>query len=123
MLKLLHDEHISPAVANGLGKRVPALEICAMRDWRCGAFIGADDAEFLREAAVEGRTVVTYDLRTIPSILKRWTEEGVRHGGALLVDEKMIPPSDIGGLIEALEKIVREGHQWDWTDRMLFVKR
>jgi hypothetical protein len=51
-----------------------------------------------QEAAEQDLTLVTYDRRTIPPWLKAWAEEGRRHGGVVFVDEKTIPPADIGGL-------------------------
>ncbi len=40
MVKLLLDEHISPAVAEGLGRRDRRLEVVCMADWEQGEFLG-----------------------------------------------------------------------------------
>ena len=66
MLKLLLDEHISLEVANGLRRRIRAIEIRYMVEWEDGYFLGQGDAACLREAATQGLTLVTYDRRTIP---------------------------------------------------------
>ena len=60
MLKLLLDEHISPDVANGL-RRNRTMEIRYMVEWDNGHFLGREDSPCLREAAVQGLTLVTYD--------------------------------------------------------------
>jgi hypothetical protein len=68
-------------------------------------------------------TLVTYDHRTIPPLLKAWTEQGRAHGGVIFVDEKTISPADIGGLVRALADLVSQSKNWDWTDRICFLSR
>jgi hypothetical protein len=123
MLKLLLDEHISPAVATGLRRRIPSIAVCGLAEWEAGAFLGQDDATCLSHAAKHRWTLVTYDRRTIPSLLKIWTESSQDHGGVIFVDEKTISPSDIGGLVRALAALTREAAAWDWTDRVCFLRR
>jgi hypothetical protein len=123
VLKLLLDEHVSPDVATGLRRRDRSLFVRSMAGWEDGAFLGQDDATCLREAAAQGLTLVTYDRRTIPPLLKAWIEEGRSHGGVVFVDEKTISPADIGGLVRALGALVREAGAWDWTGRVCFLQR
>jgi hypothetical protein len=123
MLKLLLDEHISPDVANGLRRRNRAIEIHYMVKWEDGYFLGQEDSACLREAATQGLTLVTYDRRTIPPLLKTWAEEERTHGGVVFVDEKTISPVDIGGLVWALTRLARETGNWDWTNRIYFLRR
>jgi hypothetical protein len=77
----------------------------------------------LREAAAHGLTLVTYDRRTIPPLLKTWAEEERTHGGVVFVDEKTISPADVGGLVWALTRLARETGKWDWTNRVYFLRR
>ena len=123
MLKLLLDEHISPDVANGLRRRNRAIEIRYLVEWEDGYFLGQEDSACLREAAARGLTLVTYDRRTIPPLLKTWAEEERTHGGVVFVDEKTISPADIGGLVWALTRLARETGNWDWTNRIYFLRR
>lgn len=123
MLKLLLDEHISPDVAAGLRHRLPTLVIHGMAEWEGGNFLGQEDSVCLQEAFAQGLTLVTYDRRTIPPLLKRWTEEGCSHAGVIFVDEKTISPADIGGLAKALAVLVKQAPAGDWTDRILFLRR
>jgi hypothetical protein len=71
----------------------------------------------------QGLTLVTYDRRTIPPLLKTWAEEERTHGGVVFVDEKTISPADIGGLVWALTRLARETGNWDWTNRIYFQRR
>lgn len=123
MLKLLLDEHISPKVADGLVRRYPSWAIRYMAEWQSGGFLGQDDSACLREAAAQGLTLVTYDRRTIPRLLKAWAEEGRTHGGVVFVDERTISPADIGGLVRALIHLAKEAGKADWTDRVHFLRR
>jgi hypothetical protein len=123
MLKLLLDEHISPDVANGLRRRNRAIDVRYMVEWEEGHFLGQEDSACLREAAAQGLTLVTYDRRTIPPLLKTWAEEERTHGGVIFVDEKTISPADIGGLVWALTRLARETGDWDWTNRIYFLRR
>jgi hypothetical protein len=123
MLRLLLDEHIAPAVAMGLRRRNKSFVVRALREWEDGAYLGQDDAACLRAAYRAGLTLVTYDLRTIPPLLKRWTEEGRSHGGVIFVDEKTISPADVGGLVRALASLLRESRKGNWQDRVVFLRR
>jgi len=123
MLKLLLDEHISPDVANGLRRRNRAIEVRYMVEWKNGQFLGQPDSTYLREAAAQGITLVTYDRRTIPPLLKTWAEEGRTHGGVIFVDERTISPADIGGLVWALTRLAKETGNCDWTNRVYFLRR
>ena len=123
MLKLLLDEHISPAAAKGLRRLRPSVSICGLVEWDGGGFLGQDDAACLRRAAALRWTLVTYARRTIPPLLKTWAEAGQDHGGVIFIDEKAIPPSDIGGQVRALAALTREAGTWEWTDRIVFLRR
>src|ERR1700689_514514 len=108
MLKLLLDEHISPEVANGVQCRNRSLVIHPMVQWGRGNFLGKEDSACLLEAAKQRLTLVMYDRRTIPPLLKLWAEEERSHGGVVFVDEKTISPADIGGLVRALSLLAAE---------------
>jgi hypothetical protein len=123
MLKLLLDEHISPDVAIGLRRRNRGLMVRPMLEWEGGNFLGQEDAACLKAAANQGLTLVTYDRRTIPPLLKIWAEEGRHHAGVIFVDEKTISPADIGGLVRALTALAKEARNWNWTNRICFLRR
>ncbi len=123
MLKLLLDEHISSDVAYGLRPRNRKLEVRHMVEWKNGHFLGHEDSPCLREAAAQGLTLVTYDRRTIPPLLRARAEEVRAHGGVVFVDEKTISPADIGGLVWALTGLAKETWNWDWTNRIYFLRR
>ena len=123
MLKLLLDEHVSPDVAEGPVRRNRKLIVRYMVEWERGGFLGQDDSTCLKEAARQGLTLVTYDCRSIPPLLKSWAEEERSHGGVIFVDEKTISPSNIGGLVRALSELINTSKNWNWKDRIVFLQR
>ncbi len=127
MLKLLLDEHISADVRNGVQRRnrsvvIHSIFIQTMVQWESGNFLGKEDSVCLMEAAKQRLTLVTYDRRTIPPLLKLWAEEERSHGGVIFVDEKTISPADIGGLVRALVSLVDEAGRMDWTNQVYFLR-
>ena len=122
MLKFLLDEHISPTVADGLRRHSRLLIVFCMVEWENGEFLGQQNSACLQEASAQGLTLVTYDRRTIPPLLKVWAEEERKHGGVIFVDEKTISPSDTGGLIRALLNLAEKTSRWDWTNRVCFLR-
>jgi hypothetical protein len=123
MLQLLLDEHISPSVAKGLVLRNRKLILRFLAEWEDGAFLGCDDSACLREAKKQGLTLVTYDRRTIPPLLKVWAEEGNHHGGVIFVYEKTISPSNNGGLVSAITDLVNAARNWNRVDRDVLLRR
>lgn len=122
MLKLLLDEHITPQVASGVQPRNRALVIQSMVQWEGGNFLGKEDSVCLLEAAKQRLTLITYDRRTIPPLLKLWAEEGRSHGGVIFVDEKTISPADIGDLVRALISLAGVIGEMDWTNQVYFLR-
>jgi hypothetical protein len=132
MLKLLLDEHISPDVMKGVQRRnrsvgihsifIQTIFIQTMVQWENGNFLGKEDSVCLMEAAKQRLTLVTYDRRTIPPLLKLWAEEERSHGGVIFVDEKTISPADIGGLVRALISLADEARGMDWTNQVYFLR-
>ena len=123
MLRLLLDEHVSPDVADGLLRRNRSLVVHDMAGWENGDFLGQEDSACLEKAASQRLTLVTYDRRTIPPLLKTWAEQERGHGGIVFVDEKTISPADIGGLVRALIDLSKETGPWDWANRVYFLRR
>jgi hypothetical protein len=122
-VKLLLDEQLSPTVAHGLSAALSGLTVAALRDWQGGAYLEAPDELILQAAAADGWMLVTYDLRTIPPLLKLWAEQGQAYGGVILVDERSIAQNDIGGLIRALTRLGAISAAASWQNRIVYLTR
>jgi Domain of unknown function (DUF5615) len=123
MLRLLLDEHISPRVAHGLQRRDASMVVHALAEWEQGNFLGQDDDACLTEAARQRLTLVTYDRRAIPLLLKTWAESGRSHSGVIFVDDRTIGPADVGGLVLALHQLYKFSKKWEWKDRVCLLQR
>lgn len=122
MLSLLLDEQISPQVVAALSVLGANVPVVSLYDWRAGALTGTDDALVLQGAAEDGLTLVTYDLKTIPPLLVEWGATDRSHGGVIFVDDRSIAPADFGGLARALLFCWEKQGEWDWTDRVVYLK-
>jgi hypothetical protein len=122
-VKLLLESHVPPAVAQELAHRCHGWVVVHLRDWRRGAFLNAPDADLLAEASGEGFTLATYDLKTIPLLLRRLAEEGIHHEGVILIDDATVSSSDVGGLVRALAALWRAHGAEKWQDRCQFLRR
>ena len=122
MLPLLLDEQISPVVAERLRAKNQRILVQSIHRWRSGTLCGTPDSHVLEAAAEERLTLVTFDLKTIPSIVAEWTAAGRAHGGVVLVDQRTIRPEHFGRLVRALEQLWEREHARDWTDRVVFLE-
>jgi len=123
MLQLLLDAHISPKVGSSLTAINSTITVHDLIHWQEGRFRESSDEELLEAAFRQGFTLVTFDLTTIPQLLKDWTEQGIKHGGVILVDTRTISPEDIGGLTRALDRQYKDQPTLTWTNRVLFLRR
>jgi hypothetical protein len=122
MLRYLLDEHISPRVATQISKQSMDIVIFSLQRWQDGAFLQMDDTPLLRAAVQEGLTLVTYDRRTIPTLLFDWGQAGIAHGGVIFIDERSIAQKDVGGLVRALIAFWSAYNHWDWHNRLGYLK-
>ena len=120
-MKLLLDEHVPRAVAVGLRRRFPEIAVYAIPDWEKGRLRGKPDEEVLEAAIAGGLTLVTYDLRTIPMLLKEWGLEGRDHGGVIFCDARTIPQYAVGRLVKQIAKLYEAFRDDDWTNRVEFL--
>ena len=123
MLSFLLDEHLSPDVAAIVLRLRSEIQVVALLDWQDGFWIGESDEDILRAAITVGMTLVTYDQRTIPPLLRRWAEMEESHAGVIFVDERTILPNDLSGLAHSLIGFWDRHREWDWTDRLTFLRR
>ena len=116
------DEHISPVIAQQLRSKNLAVRVVSVHEIRGKALIGAPDSMVLRAATEDGLTLVTFDLRTIPTLMRDWAAAGEAHAGILLVDQRSVRPDDFGGLVRALEAFCHKQSARDWTNHTAFLE-
>ncbi len=87
------------------------------------ALIGLSDDEILAEATIEGRALVTGNIRDFVPLDQRYKESGRVHGGLVLVSTKTFPQdrSFIGALVSSLDDLL--GKDWLRPDSVMFLIR
>lgn len=120
-MRLLLDAHVTPAVARALSD--DGIDIQTLQGWLGGTYRDASDDQILTAAHADARTLVTFDCRTIPELLKVWAETGQQHSGIVLIDDRTITQADVGGLVRALRRLIQDSGNEPWTDRVVFLKR
>ncbi len=122
-LHLLLDENISQAVADQVQKHRPNITIYSVHTWHDGVFRGCRDSELLLAASLEQLTLVTYDLKTIPSLLQELYHAGQSHTGVVFVDDFTIANDAFGTLPRAIISFWEQYANQDWTDCVHFLEK
>jgi hypothetical protein len=115
-MRLLLDGHFSQVVSRPL--RASDIDAFTLDEWHDGSYRDFADPVILAAAAAEVRTLVTYDEKSIPDILRAWAMDGRSHAGVVFVNNRTIRQNDFGGLIRALRALVEERGDEDWQDRV-----
>jgi hypothetical protein len=121
MLRLLLDEHLSARITQQFQIKWPRAQIDSVLVWQHSQFAGVPDEVLLAEAHDQGWTLVTYDQATIVPLMKSWGEQGIEHGGVILVDDRTIAAHDLGGLIQALGMIWNKEKNLDSTNVVIYL--
>ncbi len=85
--------------------------------------MGMPDPELLRAAVQQRLTLLTFDLKTIPNLLRLWADQDIEHGGVIFIDEKSFAQNDVGGIARALCALWRSQGKLDWTNRTVFLQK
>lgn len=120
-MKLLLDEHMPLALGTALARRT-THEVASLQTWQGGAFLRAKDHQILSAAYADRWTLVTYDVRSIPTLLWQRAAQGIPHAGVIFIDDRTIAQRDVGGQMHALLKLLnRSGHE-DWENRVDYLR-
>ena len=123
MLALLIDENYSPEIARQVVEIRPDIRIESVYRWRNGLLEHTIDREILITAVEHGWTLVTRDVHTIPKLIRHLYEEGISHGGIILVSDRTFRPDDYGAILKAIIRLWDECKDWTWIDRVVYLSR
>lgn len=122
MLSLLLDENLSAEIAIQIATKRPDIDLLSLEDWQAGRYKGQPDEVILTVAGQAGKTLVTYDQKTILPLLVRWGASGMDHAGVVFIDYLTIESNNFGGLVRALIALWDRSHTDDWKNRVDFLR-
>ena len=114
MLRLVADENFHGDIVRGLRRRSPDLDVVRIQDV---GLSGADDPAVLEWAALEGRVLLTHDVRTIT----RYAYERVRAGLPMPGVFEVRRAVSIGGAIEDLLLLVECSQDGEWEGQVRYL--
>jgi hypothetical protein len=118
---LLLDAHIATRVAILLRQR--HVDALALAEWHAGAYLDLPDDALLRLAATERRTFVTFDVHTIPPLLRLLADTGIDHAGVILISPRSFRQDDFGGIARALEQTLQQALLPNTTNQVIYLTR
>jgi predicted nuclease of predicted toxin-antitoxin system len=122
MLSLLLDEQISPEIAKQIESKRKDIPIQSIHTWHEGYYLGMSDEIILKNAAIEGLTLITYDQKTIPLILSEWGTASFNHAGVIFIDYRSIAPNNFGTLVKAIIWLFDTQSQESWNNRIVYLQ-
>ena len=122
-MKILLDVHIAKAAIGALRKSTPGIDAEHISQWRGGMFLRADDEEILAACHTEKRVLVTYDMATIPDLLRRWMAEGRSHSGVVFADENTVRPNVPSEVARAVASLAKRHGKADTTNLVRHLSR
>jgi hypothetical protein len=109
----LLDSHVPAEVANAVKRILPDCKTTHLSEWRGGAFLDAADEDILHAAVPEELVLVTFDRRSIASIIKSWLAEGRAVSGVAFVSSRTIASNDIGTISRRLVHLYQHPDELD----------
>lgn len=122
-MKLLFDVHVAKVAVGALRKIAPQIQAEHIAHWRDGVFLRAEDDEVLAPCRDENRVFVTYDLATVPDLLRRWSSEERPHSGVFFGDENIVGPNRPSEVAAAVAPLAEEIGNADTTNLIRFLRR
>ncbi len=122
-MKLLLDEHLWPGIAELVRRSRPAAQVESLHEHAGGGLLNTDDRVLLDEAQRGVWTLVTFDVNTIPALLREKSISGEDYGGVIFVSSKSFAQNDHAGLAAALDGLFQSDADADWTNRIVFLSR
>ena len=104
-MKLLLDEHYSPAIARQLCAK--AHDVVAVADR--ADLVGLSDEELFRRMGQEQRAIMTNNVKDFVPLTRQAALDGDDHYGVLLTSDKSMPrrSDTIGRMVAALDAFLR----------------
>jgi hypothetical protein len=118
-MRLLVETHIHSAVTVQLAAE--GVDIVSLANWMEGDYRTKPDNTLLEVASKVERVLVTYDIHTIPPLVKEWADAGRRHAGVIFITGQAARINDVGAILCSLRDLLAEQGGDDWWDRVIYL--
>jgi len=116
------DENLPPRVADLLATGDPPVPAVSVFEWEEGRLLNTADERILEAIVPHSLILITYDRTSIDPLLRRWGDAGLDHSGVVFIIQSSIRSSDFGGLCRALTDLWRDEGEFDWTNRVRYLR-
>jgi hypothetical protein len=120
-VRLLLDCHIPKSTLSAV-RQISPHDIEHLAVWREGLFLKASDEEILTACHSERRVFVTFDLGTIPDLLRVWAGEEKPHSGIFFGDTHIVKVSQPGAIARSMVHLAAELGKMDTANLVRFLK-
>ncbi len=126
-LVFLLDEHLSPKVAEITKSLGANFDVKSVLKCEQGDLKGESDEFILNYCIEKSFVLVTFDVNTIPQILKSWFDIGKNHAGIVFVSTKTLRSSDSVSIAKGLIRIGNEKSNKilkdsEWQNQIIFLQ-
>ena len=112
-MKYLLDEHINPAIARGLLRANPNLEVVLVSQ----QFAGIADPALIEWATVNGYILVTRDVNTLVGFAYERIAQGIHTEGVFVLRQD----ASFGEIISDLLLIAASSEPSEWTNQVIYI--
>ena len=118
---VLLDAHLATGIVVGL--RRLGIDAVSLAEWRGGAYRTGSDDDNLRAAHEERRALVTFDVRSIPPLVRALAEQRSDHSGVILISRKTFAQNDVRQIVQSLARMLNERPGDAFANQVLFLAR
>src|SRR4028119_1394058 len=114
MISLLADENLKSAIARGLLRRNPTMDLVRVQDV---GLSGRADNHVLEWSATHNRILVTHDINTIPAEAYSRIRENLPMPGIFVIPSRM----PVGEAIEQIVLLEECSSTGEWENQVVFL--
>ena len=120
--RLLADENTSHRLVSACQRLSPNFPIIHLAMLQQGSWLGLDDAALLICCAEARLVLVAFDRATLPWHAGQLLRAGHDHAGLILF-RRTVRSTDYGHQARQLIAFWREGCDWDWQNRIVYLPK
>ena len=121
MIRLVADANLSRRFVEACLRLDKELPMVHLADWMGGKHRISKDPVLLEVLREQGMILITFDRRTMAMHAGQLTRSGGGHSGVILF-RRSVSQMDYGTQSRLVVEFWKEGRDWDWSDRVEYLK-